>query len=268
MVKIGLIGCGSIGGEICRAIDKGSVEGELVGITDIDSGRAQELAKNLKKGPPVLGQTELIKASDLVVEAASKAAAPGIIRETLSHSKDIMVMSVGGLLECVDEALGLARSKGRHIYVPSGAIAGLDAVKASVVMPVYKVTLTSRTRPGALEGAPYVKENNIDLNSFKEPTQIFSGSAAEAIPAFPANINIAAALSLAGIGPQKTEVRIIADPGCERNSHQIEVEGDFGKLTTRTENVLAPFSPMTSYLAALSGIALLRRITSPLVVGT
>jgi aspartate dehydrogenase len=268
MAKIGVIGCGTIGGEICKAIDTGLVQGELVGVRDIDSAKAEELAKSLKKSPPVLGQTELIKASELVVEAASKAAAPGIIREALTHSKDVMVMSVGGLLECVDEAVEMAKDKGRQVYAPSGAIAGLDAMKASVVAPVSKVTLTSRTRPGALEGAPYVKENRIDLHSLKKPTQIFSGSAAEAVPAFPANINVAAALSLAGIGAQKTEVRIIADPGCERNSHQIEVEGDFGKLTTKTENVLAPFSPMTSYLAALSGIALLRRITSPLVVGT
>jgi aspartate dehydrogenase len=268
MLKIGVIGCGTIGGEICRAIDNGLVNGDLVGVMDIDSAKAKEFAKSLKKRPPVLGQTDLIKACDLVVEAASKAAAPGIIREALALSKDIMVMSVGGLLECVDEVVEVAKSKGKQIYAPSGAIAGLDAVKASVVASVSKVTLTSRTRPGALEAAPYVKEKKIDVHGLKEATQIFSGSAAEAVPAFPANINVAAALSLAGIGAKKTEVRIIADPGCQKNSHQVEVEGDFGKLTTRTENVLAPFSPMTSYLAALSGIALLRRITSPLVVGT
>jgi aspartate dehydrogenase len=268
MVKIGVIGYGSIGGEICRAIDRGVVQAKLVGICGRDLSKAKEFSQSLEKGAPVMTQTELIKASDLVVEAASKAAAPGIIREALTQSKDVMVMSVGGLLECVDEAVEMARSKGRQIYAPSGAIAGLDAVKASTVVSVSRVTLTSRTRPGALEGAPYVEENKIDLKSLQEPTQIFSGSAAEAVPAFPANINVAAALSLAGIGAEKTEVCIIADPGCERNSHQIEVEGDFGKLTTRTENVLAPFSPRTSYLAALSGIALLRRITSPLVVGT
>lgn len=268
MLRIGVIGCGTIGGEICRAIDTGIVSAELVGICDIDLPRARGLAQSLKKGTPVMGQTEVIKAVDLVIEAVSKAAAPGIIREALGLSKDVLVMSVGGLLECVDEVTEMAKSKGRHIYAPSGAIAGLDALKGAIMAPISKVSLTSRTRPGALEGAPYVVENNIDLKSLKEPTLIFSGSASEAVPAFPANINVAAALSLAGIGPAKTEVRIIADPGCNRNTHEIEIEGEFGKLLARTENVLAPFSPRTSYLAALSAIGLLRRITSSLVVGT
>ncbi len=268
MLKIGVIGCGTIGGEICRAIDRGIVPAKLAGIHDIDLSKANNLARSLEKGAPVMDRAELIKASELVVEAASKAAAPAIIQESLSLSKDVLVMSVGGLLECVDEVMELAKSKGRCIYAPSGAIAGLDAVKGAMMAPVSKVTLTSRARPGALEGAPYVVDNKIDLKSFKEPTLIFSGSATEAVPAFPANINVGAALSLAGIGADKTEIRIIAVPGLEKNTHEIEVEGEFGKLLARTENVLAPFSPRTSYLAALSAIGLLRRITSPLVVGT
>jgi aspartate dehydrogenase len=267
MLKVGVVGCGTIGAEICRAIDQDVVQAQLAGISDVDRPKAEELARTLKKGASVVGQTELIRVSDLVVEATSKAAAPGIIREVLGLSKDVVVMSVGGLLEFVDEALALAKSKGRRIYVPSGAIAGLDAVKGAMIASISSVTLTSRKAPRAWEGAPYILEKKIDLKNLKEPTVLFSGSAAEAVPAFPANVNVAAALSLAGVGAEKTKVRVIADPECKRNIHEIEVEGEFGKLFARTENVLSPFSPRTSYLAALSAIALLRRITSSLVVG-
>jgi aspartate dehydrogenase len=135
MLNIGVIGCGTIGGEICKAIDKDIVRAELTGICDIDLPKANNLALSLKKCAKVMNQAELIRASELVIEAVSKAAAPGIIRETLGCSRDVLVMSVGGLLECVDEVLELAKSKGRRIYVPSGAIAGLDAVKAAIGGP-------------------------------------------------------------------------------------------------------------------------------------
>jgi aspartate dehydrogenase len=265
---VGVIGCGTIGGEICRAIDRGTVLAELVGICDIDLPKADDLAQGLEHGTKVMDQAELIKASELVVEAVSKAAAPSIIREVLGCSRDVLVMSVGGLLECRDELLELAKGKGRRIYVPSGAIAGLDAVKGAIIGSISKVTLTTRKPPAGLRGAPYVVENKIDLENLKQPTMIFSGSASKAVSGFPANINVAAALSLAGIGSDKTIVRIIADPGCDRNTHEVEVEGEFGKLLATTENIPAPFNPKTSQLAALSAMGLLRRITSSLVVGT
>jgi len=268
MLKIGVVGIGTIGSEICRAIDTGVVPARLVGITDIDPVRARTLAESLKQTVPVMGLADLIGASALVVEAVSKAAAPVIIRETLASSKDIMVMSVGGLLDCLDEALYLATQRGGRIYVPSGAIAGLDAIKGAMAGRVSKVTLTTRKPPRGLEGAPHVIEKKVDLRAMREPTTIFSGSAAEAVPAFPANVNVAAALSLAGIGPDQTQVRIIADPTSDKNIHEIEAEGDFGKLFVRMENVPSPNNPKTSYMAALSAIGQLRRITSSLIVGT
>ena len=268
MLKVGIVGCGTIGGEICRAFDEGLVQATLVGISDVDLAKAESLARSLKTSVPVVSLADLIQASDLVVEATSKAAAPVIIRQALERSRDVMVMSVGGLLESTDEMLRLAQRQGRRLYVPSGAIAGVDAIKGAMVGRVSKVTLTTRKPPRGLEGAPYVVKKGIDLGALKEPTLIFSGSAAEAVPAFPANINVAAALSLAGIGADKTEVRIIADPGCDKNIHEIEAEGDFGRLVARMENVPSPHNPKTSYMAALSAIALLRRITASLVVGT
>jgi len=267
-LKIGVIGCGTIGGEICKAVDGGLVQAALVGVSDIDRDKAASVVAVLGNAVPVLAPAEVIAAADLVVEATSGAAAPSIIRESLSASRDVMVMSVGGLLDCLDEVLALAESRGKRIYVPSGAIAGLDAVKGGVVGRVSKVTLTTRKAPRALEGAPHVTRHNINLGSLTEPTEIFSGSAREAIPAFPANINVAAALSLAGIGPDRTEVRILADPSCDRNIHEVQVEGEFGTLFARMVNLPSPRNPKTSSMAALSAIALLRRITSPLVVGT
>jgi len=268
MLKVGVVGCGTIGSEICRAIDEGLVQAKLVGISDIDLARAECLARSLKTPVPVLSPAELIEASELLVEAASKAAVPSIIRQALERSKDVMVMSVGGLLECAEEMLQLARRQGRQLYVPSGAIGGLDAIKGVMVGKVSRVTLTTRKPPRGLEGAPYVVENGIDLKALKEPTIIFSGSAREAVPAFPANVNVAAALSLAGIGADETVVRILADPTCDKNIHEIEAEGEFGRLFVRMENVPSPHNPKTSYMAALSAIALLRRITASLVVGT
>jgi aspartate dehydrogenase len=268
MLKVGVVGCGTIGSEICKAIDEGVVQATLVGISDVDFAKAETLAGSLKHSVPAMDLTDLIEASGLVVEAASKAAAPAIIRQALERSRDVVVMSVGGLLEHAAELLQLAQRNGRRLYVPSGAIAGLDAIKGAMAGRVSKVTLTTRKPPRALEGAPYVIEKRIDLKALKEPTVIFSGPAREAVLAFPANVNVAAALSLAGIGADRTEVRIVADPTSDKNIHEIEAEGDFGKLLARMENVPSPTNPKTSYMAALSAIALLRRITAPLVVGT
>ncbi len=268
MLKIGVVGVGTIGSEICRAIDEGMVQATLVGISDVDAAKAERVARSLKRSIPVMALLDLVKATELVVEAASKAAAPAIIREALEHSRDVMVMSVGGLLECAAALVASAQQQGKRLYVPSGAIAGLDAIKGAMVGRVSKVTLTTRKPPRALEGAPYVVQQGIDLKAVKGPRVIFSGPAREAVPAFPANVNVAAALSLAGIGADRTEVRIVADPTSDKNVHEIEAEGDFGKLFVRMENVPSPHNPKTSYMAALSAIALLRRITASLVVGT
>jgi aspartate dehydrogenase len=268
MLSVGVIGCGTIGSEICRAIDDGRVEAKLVGICELDAAKVAALLRTLAAPVPALSLTELIQSSELIVEAVSKKAAPAIIRETLSASRHIMVMSVGGLLDCLEEAVALAKRVGRKIYVPSGAIAGLDAVKGAVVGGVTHVRLTTRKAPKALAGAPYLAEHGIDVSSIHAATQIFAGPAREAVPAFPANINVAAALSLAGIGPDRTEVRIVADPACDQNVHEVEVEGAFGRLVARMENLPSPDNPKTSAMAALSAIALLCRLTSPLEVGT
>jgi aspartate dehydrogenase len=268
-LKIGLVGCGAIGTEIARAIDTGEIEADLVAVCDHNPATAIALIDSLKHKPIKARLEELVSLSDLVVEAASQKAVPAIARATLAKGKSLMVMSVGALadLEFYREVKNLARDHGSRVYIPSGAISGLDGLKSASIGTIRKVTLTTTKNPKGLKGAPYILENKIDLEALKKPTVIFEGTAAEAVKAFPANVNVAATLCLAA---REGEVRvtIIADPYINVNRHEIVAEGDFGRISTRVENVPSPKNPKTSYLAALSAIATLRSIVEPLKIGT
>jgi len=267
MLKIGLIGCGAIGSGLAKAIDqKFKDKAKLVALYDIDNAKAVALANNLLDTPPILSPEELINKSDLVVEAATASVSGEIARKVLMADKDIMVMSAGGLVE--DDVFDLANRKHRHIYLPSGAICGLDGVKSALMGNVSRVTLTSRKPPKGFEGTPYVLENKIDLDSIKEETVLFEGSARKAIKGFPRNVNVAVTLSFAGIGLDKTQVRIMCSPHYTINSHEVEVEGDFGKLTTKTDNVPLPHNPKTTYMPVFSAIATLKGILDYSRVGT
>lgn len=268
MLRVGVIGCGAIGSEIAKALDSGSIRAQLIGLHDVRGDVATRLAGSLAGRPRVLSMEQLVEAAQLVVEATAKDAAPPVIRAALELGRDVMVLSVGGLLGCLDAMCALAETRGARIYVPTGAIAGLDAVKAAAVARIDRVTLTTRKPPRGLAGAPHVVAQGIDLATIREPTTIFSGTARDAVPAFPANVNVAASLSLAGIGADATCVQVVADPTSDKNVHEIEVEGEFGRLAIRIENLPSPANPKTSYMAALSAIALLRRLTATLVVGT
>lgn len=267
MRKVGIVGLGAIGKVLCRALDEGQVAMELVAVAEVDREKASAFLRTLKRPPAMVGLDELIERSDLVIEAAGQEALREIAPKALGKGKDLMVLSVGGLLG--QEAwFRLAEEKGCRIFVPSGAIAGLDGVKAACQGSVRSVTLVTRKPPQSLAGAPFVLERGIDLSALQEETVLFEGSAREACAAFPVNVNVAAALSLAGIGPEKTRVKIVAVPGSQRNVHQIEVEGEFGRLTVEVENVPSEANPRTSKLAAFSAIATLQGIVSAISVGT
>lgn len=266
-LKVGIVGCGTIGSLICKAIVEEIPQMELVAVSDMNEEMARKLISLLPEEVEILSSGELTRRSSLIVEAASGKAVDTIVREAVKLGKDVLSMSTGGLLENLD-IFDLAREKGSRIYLPSGAIAGLDAIKAAKIGEIKSVTLTTRKPPNGLSGAPFIIEQKIDLEAIKEPTTIFCGNALEAAKGFPANINVAATLSLAGIGPEKTQVKIIADPGLKTNTHEILAEGDFGKIFTRCENLPSPFNPKTSYLAALSAIATLKGIVDPVKVGT
>lgn len=271
MIKVGIVGCGTIGEEICKAFDRGIINATLTALSDRDLGSAQKMVDSLKHvKPKAMDVPELIEAVDLVVECASQSAVKEVVISALCKGKDTMIMSVGaltdeGLLRHIRE---LACKNNCRVYLPSGAIVGLDGLKSASVAKIDSVLLTTRKPPRSLEDAPYILQHNINLDTLKKATIIFEGNAEEAVKGFPANVNVAATLSLAGAGAKRTKVRIIADPALKRNVHEILVEGDFGKFETRVENVPSPGNPKTSYLAALSAIATLKKIVEPIQIGT
>jgi aspartate dehydrogenase len=270
MFRIGIVGAGAIGKEIARAIDNGTVPAKLEAIWDRDENEANEFAASLKSKPRVLPLKELVEASNFVVEAASGAAVREVAIEALTQGRSIMVMSVGAFAD--RELLETVRSLARHhhcsIYVPSGAVCGLDGVKSASVSKIDSVTITTRKPIEGLRGAPFIVKSKIDIDCITVPTEIFSGPAAVAIKEFPANVNVAASLSLVGIGFERTLVKVVVDPTIKRNMHEIVVRGEFGELRTVVENVPSKTNPKTSFLAALSAIATLKQVCEPLKVGT
>jgi len=267
-IKVGIIGCGTIGSELARACLNGLRDGiELVGICDLDEKKAGSLKSSLKNDVPVLGMERLIKKSDLVVEAASASVSADVLKNAIKNKKDIMMMSIGGIIG--NEALLQDADKaGIKVYLPSGAVCGIDGLKSGGAGRIDSVTLTTRKPPKALDGAPYLKEKNIRLADINGETVIFDGSAKEAIKGFPQNVNVCAALSLAGIGADRTRVKIVTSPEYTKNTHDVEIAGDFGKIFTRTENVPSSSNPKTSRLAILSAIATLGGAVRNVRVGT
>jgi aspartate dehydrogenase len=206
---------------------------------------------------------------NLVIEAASPAAAKKYVPQALRSGKNVLMMSVGALADTAmyEEIRSVAHSNNLKVYIPSGAIGGLDWIKAASNAGLNKVMITVRKPPRGLEGSPHVIKNKIDLSSIKEATQIYEGTAADAIAAFPANVNVAVALALAGIGVADTKVRVIVDPFAQRNSHEIIAEGQAGKITATVENMPAPTNPKTSWTAALSAIQKIRGLNDPISLG-
>jgi aspartate dehydrogenase len=189
-----------------------------------------------------------------------------IVEPVVRKGKCAVVLSVGALLESED-LVELAKDNGGQIVVPTGALIGLDAVTAAAVGIIYSVQIATRKPVEGLAGTPYVVKNNIDIEGLTEPLKIFDGTAREAAKGFPANIIVAAALSLAGIGPDRTRVQIWADPTVSRNVHRIEVDSDSARFSVSMENVPSE-NPKTSLITALSAIACLRKLSASLRVGT
>ena len=261
-LKIGIVGCGTIGSELARFIGtdlKGKAK--LVALCDLDKKKALKLSKSFEEKVAVLPLDNLIKKSDFIIEAASKEFAATVVEEAVNQKKDVLVMSVGGLLNST-KLFKIAEKNRCRIFIPSGALCGVDGLKAAQAGRIDKVMLTTRKPPLGLSNAPFVLKNKINLASIDKETIIFEGSAQEAVEGFPQNINVAAVLSLAGVGAQKTRVKIITSPQVTSNSHEVDIKGEFGHLITRTDNLPSPTNPKTSYLAVLSAIATLKNIFS------
>ena len=263
--KIALLGCGVIGTQIALAIDSGKIPALLTHVYDESKESATTLVSKLQTKPEVVENSHLLSSYpvNIVVEAASQDAVKDVGLSILQNKRDLMIMSVGALLdESIYDILSDAcQDFQRTIYLPSGAIAGLDGIK-SVKNELDSVSITTTKHPRSLKGAKFFKNSSIDIDSIDSSTVIFEGMAREAVSLFPANINVAALLSLSGIGSEKTIVRIIADPNTNKNTHHIEASGKFGKMTFTIENFPDPSNPKTSRLAILSAIETLRRYCS------
>ena len=261
-MKAGIIGCGFIGTEIAEFIGEGK-NFELIALNDIDKNKADELIKKLNKKPAFMGIDELIKNSDLIIESAAKNVIKSILKnENLDKKgKKLLIMSTGGLINNLDL---LSKIKNCEILLPSGAIAGLDAIK-SISGKIKSLSLTTTKSVRGLEGAPYIVNNKINLSKLKDKKVIFEGNLKEAVAGFPQNINVAATLFLASKF-ENIKVKIIADPETKFNTHEIEASGDFGIIKTSTKN-LPSKNPKTSYLAVLSAIQAIENLKNNIKVG-
>jgi len=263
--RIGLLGCGAIGTQIAIAIDTGIIPAKLTHIFDIDKTASEKLVTKLKQRPIIVENAHLLSSNplDLIVEAASQQAVSDNALSILQNRKDLMLMSGGALLdESVFEIISNACQEFKKtVYLPSGAISGLDAIK-SVRNELDSVTITTVKHPRALKGAKFFETSDIDPDSISDETTLFEGTASEAVRLFPKNVNVSALLSLAGLGSHETIVKVVANPGIAKNVHRIESEGKFGKITTIVENIPDPTNPKTSRLAILSAIETLRSICS------
>ena len=265
MKRIGLLGCGAIGTQIALAIDSGKISATLTHVYDQSKEASNSLVSKLKSKPEITNNVGLLASSqlDLIVEAASQDAVRDNALTILQNKKDLLIMSVGALLdESVFEViLDGCRDFKKNVYLPSGAIAGLDAIK-SVKDELDSVVLVTTKNPKSLKGAKFFETSDVNLDQIKEPLTIFEDNAKEAVKLFPANINVAALLSLTGLGSENTKVRIVADPHTYKNTHVIEARGKFGNISIKVENVPDPSNPKTSRLAILSVIECLRKICS------
>ena len=269
--NVGLIGCGTIGTHLAMAIESRTIaNASLTGVFDIIDSNAKILKSKLRSNPKVYSNFDslLDSEADIIVEAASQEAVRKFGKQIIEANKDLLIMSVGALANrmFLTELLDLAPiRKGRSkIYVPTGAIAGIDAIR-SVRHLLDSITLTTTKSPKALAGAPFFATTEVNLDMITKITEIYDGSAAEAVKLFPANVNVAAVLSLAGLGADKTKVRVLVDPHATTNQHEIVATGRFGDIKITVNNVPAPGNPKTSFLAVLSAIECLRSICDDVI---
>jgi aspartate dehydrogenase len=265
-LRVAIAGLGAVGLAVAAALDTGIPGCELVAVSARDREAAAQRLSHLSRPVPVLEIAALEPLADLVVECAPAALLPEIAEPFLRAGKTAVVLSAGALLRH-DHLLELAREHGGQILVPTGALLGLDAVVAAAEGTIHAVRMVTRKPVRGLVGAPYLVEHGIAIEDIREPLMIFRGTPREAAVGFPANLNVAVALSLAGIGPDRTTLEIWADPALTRNTHRIEVEADSANFSMSIENVPSE-NPKTGKITALSVIACLRKLRAPLRVGS
>lgn len=264
--KVAIAGLGAIGKALARKLDDGIPGLSLVGVAARDKAKAQKFLDTLKKPVPIVALDELGDKADIVVECLPADLFVQVATRVLAAGKTFVAVSVGALLSA-PHLLELARECGAQIIVPTGALLGLDAVTAAIEDEIQSVKMKTYKPVNGLVGAPYLVANKIEIEGITEPKLVFSGTAREAAKGFPANVNVAAALALAGIGPDLTTIDIWADPTLTRNVHHIEVESNSARFSMTIENIPSE-NPKTGRITALSVVAALRKVTSPIRIGT
>ena len=266
MTRIAIAGLGTIGRTIARRLADGLPGLTLACVAARDQEKARGWLDEEGIECPLVGFEDFPAHADLAVECAPAAVLEAICRPMLEAGKQVMVLSCGALLPRAD-LIELAKAHGGRIIVPTGGLLGLDAVAAAAEGTIHSVRMTTRKPPNGLAGAPHLLANNISLEGLKAAKLVFSGTARDAAAGFPANVNVVAALALAGIGPDRTMIDIWADPAVTRNCHVIEVDADSARFTLSIENVPSE-NPKTGRIVAPSVIATLRKLGAPLRVGT
>jgi len=264
---VGIVGLGAIGIHLARALDQGVPGLKLAAVAVRDRDKALAQMRGFRDRPLVLDIAKLPRECDIIVEAAPSSIFEEVATAAIESGCIFVPSSCGQLLPRM-HLVERARETGARIVVPTGALLGLDAVRAAAEGEVSTVTIQTRKPPGGLAGAPYLVANNIDMAAITAATMVFKGNAFEAAQGFPANVNVAAALALAGIGPDRTMVEIWADPAVDRNMHTIRVEAAAARLTMTIENVPSVENPRTGKITPLSILACLRGLTSTLKVGS
>ena len=265
-LRVALAGLGAVGMTLARALDGGIPGLVLSAVSARDRAGAAARLASLRTRPAIVDLGGLEVTSDIVVECAPPPLLTEIVEPFLRAGKTAVVLSCGALLR-QDHLIELARARGGQIIVPTGALLGLDAVTAAAEGTIRSVKMITRKPVRGLLGAPYLREQGIDIAAITEPMRVFSGTPREAADGFPENLNVAVALGLAGIGVDRTILEIWADPGLDRNTHSVEVDADCASFSMTIKNVPSE-NPKTGRITALSVLAALRKINAPLRVGT
>ena len=264
--RVAIAGLGAIGRALARRLADGLPGLALACAATRDQAKAQAWLEAQRIACPLVEPEDFPARADIAVECAPAAALERICRPMLEAGKKVMVLSAGALLPR-PELVELAKARGGQIIVPTGALLGLDAVTAAAEGEIHSVRMITRKPPRGLHGAPYLVANGIGVDGLNEAKRVFCGTARDAAAGFPENVNVAAALSLAGIGPDRTTIEIWADPAIERNCHTIEVDSDSARFSLSIENIPSE-NPKTGRITALSAVAALRKLHAPLRVGT
>lgn len=266
MTRVAVAGLGTIGQALVLRLAEGVPGVELTAVAARNRERAEVTLRELGAEVPIGPIADLEPLADLVIECAPAHLLAAIAEPFLRAGKEVVVLSAGALLEH-SHLLDLAAAHGGTISVPTGALLGLDAVGAAAEGEIRSLHLTTRKPPAGLAGAPGIEASGIGLEGLTEPVRVFAGTAREAARGFPANLNVAVALALAGPGPDRTGVEVWADPTVTKNTHTIVMQSDVANLTMTIENVTSD-NPRTGRITALSVISMLRKRNAHLRVGS